>query len=245
MSHPTPIANLHSEQAHDAILDGGSIVSRLIQSGCTEEELARAFPSIAPRELARLLRRLVRSGLVHKQGQVYEVAARLIRSDPQGTQMDYLSKLLIPALINLAMDAQEGVLLSLYLHLSEEEKEGLFDEKILGLYENLSVLAEESGEEGKERLLFVAGTSEFSRKSEGLDQALEILRQAALDRANPTRRPRAILSYFQTRLALLAKANQIILKVEEDLDSRKAHPSDANFVLLLGFGAVPFHGAMQ
>lgn len=238
MSHPSHIPAFKSEQAADAVLEAGSIFHRLSQSPCTLEDLARSYPHFSSAELERHLRKLVRSGLVKKDGPTYEVATSFFYTYPQGTQMDFLSKLFIPVLLNLAMNSTEGLLLPMYLNLTPEEQEKVFETRVTRLFEELSVLADQADEESQDRIVFVAGTPTFSPEKEGLDQALEILRQAASDRATPHRRSHAILSYFRAPMSSTIEANQTIFRFERDFGSIRTKPSEATFVLMLGFGAV-------
>jgi len=240
---PIPhIPSFTSEQASDAILEAGSIISRLIQSPCTVEELSAAFPHLSSQDLGRVLRRLVRSGLASQEGPRFGATSRLMCSYPQGTQMAYLSRLLIPAVVDLSFESREGLLLTTYLDLTPDEQENFFATKVLRLFEELSAIADECDDEGQDRIVFVAGTPNFNPHLQGFDQALELLRQAGKDRASPTWRERSTLSYFQSRMTSTAKANQAILRFEQSLEPRKANPFEAKYALMLGFTAVPSQG---
>ncbi len=242
MSHPSHIPAFTSEQAADAVLEAGTIYHRLSQSPCTLEELARSLPQYSLEELERQLRKLVRSGLAKKDGPTYRIATSFFYAYPQGTQMDFLGKLFIPVLLNLAMDSSEGLLLPMYLNLTPEEQEKIFATRVTKLFEELSSLADQADEGSQDRILFVAGTPTFPTELEGLDQALAILRQAAKDRATPHRRSRAILSYFRAPMNSATEANRAILQFERGFESIKTEPSEATFVLMLGFGAVAPQG---
>lgn len=239
MTRASRIPSFTSEEASDAVLEAGAILHRLGQSACTKEDLQRAFPRLSSRELERLLRKLVRSGLVRKEGEVYAVASSFFYAYPQGTQMDFLGKLFIPVVVSLAMDAAEGLLLPVYLRISPEEQERLFDDKVTKLFEQMSALADQADDQSQDRMLFVAGTSRFSPELEGFEQAMEILRQAGKDRADPVWRPRAILSYFRAPMGSVGAANQLIMQFEETFEPVKARQIEANYVLLLGFGVAP------
>lgn len=238
MSHPEQIPVFTSEQASDAILEAGSVANRLIQSPCTMAELSHTFPHIPPTSLERLLRKLVRGGIATRAGETFEVTTGLIMSYPQGRQMDYLSRLLIPTVVNLSMGTEEGLLLPLHLNLPPEGQETFFDDQVMGLFKKLSSLADESGNEGQEHILFAAGTPRVPQGSEGFDRAFEILRNAATDRTDPVRRPSSVLSYFQGRLDSPSRAHRAILQFEEELQFLKTTPKESNFAFLLGFGKV-------
>jgi hypothetical protein len=237
MNQQFPIAEIESELAYDALLDGLSLVSRLIQSPCTLEQLADEFPDVpSMEELERQLHRLVRSGIVKKEGNVYQVTAPFFLAHRQGGQLDLLNEMFLPALLGVVAEGAEGLLLPIHLHLRQEEQKELFAQEVTPLLQELSRVADESGECGPDRYVFIAGTPDFPREPIGFDLALEIVRNAARNRADPARRDRSIITYFQARLDSAADIHRSLLQFEQKFESRKAPPSEANYVLLLGAG---------
>lgn len=236
MSHVSSVTELHSEQAYDALMGAMSIAGRLIESPCTRNELAEAFPNIPPAQLDRHLRRLIRSGLARMEDGTYEATSQVLYSHRQGALMNLVSELFLPALMSLTLDSEQGLLLSLHLNLSEVTQEKLFENEVRGLFQKLSDLADEPAPETHERFVMVIGTPNPPKELEGIDSALDILRSAANERANPETRARAILSYSHARFGSPERAAKLILRFEQDFDPFKTKRQDANYQLLLGFG---------
>jgi len=246
MSRLLPIATVETEVAYDALLDSLSLVSRLIQSPCTIEELASEFPDgPSTEQLEHLLGRLVRSGIVRQEGNLYDVAAPVVVAHRQGGQLDFLREVYVPALLGLMAQDSEGMLLPIHLSLTQEEQEGLLSREVLPLLQEFSRIADESGESGPDRYVFVAGTPDVPQDRTGFDLAMEIVRTAAMNRADPSRKSRSLLTYFQTRLASAGEIHRAILEFESRMEPRRARPAEANYVLLVGAGTKARKGTFK
>src|SRR5690606_26977463 len=246
MSRLLPIATVETEVAYDALLDSLSLVSRLIQSPCTIEELASEFPDgPSTEQLEHLPGRLVRSGIVRQEGNLYDVAAPVVVAHRQGGQLDFLREVYVPALLGLVAQDSEGMLLPIHLSLTQEEQEGLLSREVLPLLQEFSRIADESGESGPDRYVFVAGTPDVPQDRTGFDLAMEIVRTAAMNRADPSRKSRSLLTYFQTRLANAGEIHRAILEFESRMEPRRARPAEANYVLLVGAGTKARKGTFK
>lgn len=238
MSQPIPIAiaDLQSEQAHDALLDALSLANLLLETPRTREELEVLYPASSGVDLDRHLRQLVRSGVIRLRDGRFEATSTAVAARRLGDQFGLLSEVFVPALMGIAFDSSESLLLQLELRLNLDEQKRLYEDHITTLYEELTRLANEDTEGTHERFVFVAAAPTVSYGEGGIDRALDIMRQAARDRAHPEKKPRAILSYFQGRFRLPARVMRSVMDFEKRMDAFRAPPTEATYSLVLGTG---------
>lgn len=239
MSATRPLVEFHSELAYDALGDAMPLVTRLIHTPCTKEELERENPKLAGTVLDRLLGRLVRSGILRQVEDRYEATASFVVAYRQEGILSVVSQLFIPMILSLSEDVTDGILYHLDLNLTVEEQEAFRLGELHGLLESLGSLGGEATEATLDRCVIAFGAPNVPGGQEGLDRTLAILRHAARDRVDPALSRRAFLATLDTRLGNPTRAAARIVEWGEKFEKRTAPPATATYSVVLGLGRRP------
>lgn len=231
-----PVAKVGTEAAWDALQDGMELLLRLFSGPRTTAELAAATRD-EPAQVERKLARLVKTGLVKKADERWEVVARHVHQVRQEGMVTSLTRYVLPSLTRAAREPGGAFWVQLDLCLSHEEQASLRT-SVLAMNEELNELSLQAADDQVACTAVVAGTSDVPRTTDPAEKILETVRRAARQRVTPETADRAALWQFDGLFgrASVPDAEQVVRAAAERLRARECPAGErATYTLLLGF----------
>lgn len=233
-----PVADVLSETGWDALSDGLPMVVRVLAGPCTLEEIAKDSGESDLRLVEKRLSRLVREGILVKEGERYQAPARLIKTFRQEGMITSLSRHVIPFLSQLEEEPDSCLAIQLDLALDHEEQAGLRSGVVQELVDRLNELSDRPAAERKPHTLVVLGTSDVLTAGAPRTGLLEILKRSARQRSTPDRANRAVLMCYEARFGDPEAAREAVLDAVRGLRERGASALSATpYTMVFGFGA--------
>jgi len=240
------VADVLSETGWDALTDGHPMVVRALEGPCTLEEIALAAGERDLALVGRRLARLVREGILVRNGDHYRAAARMIQTFRQEGLISSLSRHVMPIITRLAHEPESGFAIVLDVKLDEEEQAALRSGAIKDLIDELNQLSEAPAPERTPRTLVVLGTSDVPPPGPRGDRLLEIFKRTARQRSEQERAPRAVLTCYDARFGDPEAAAALVRSFAARIEARGSSPSATPYTLVFGFGAkVQMDGELQ
>jgi hypothetical protein len=234
-------AELRSEAAYDALLEGMPIVLSVMRGPRTAAELAAAGV-VDPARADRMLARLQRAGLLREVGGRYEPIADVIEHTRQEGMITFLSRAVLPLVTRLADEDAPGFVVQLDLDLGPDEQADLHRKTLQPVLEAIGGVSDASaGEDPVPCTVVAIGTSDVPPAGEAGHRLIETVRRAARQRSSPGDASRAVLLEGHTTIgrASLARAEGLVRACAAELAPRQSSGKRPAYTLALVFCARP------
>lgn len=221
----TAMQQVQSETAYDALQDGLPLVLRLLSDPLPAAALAQPGEELAA--VTRKLERLVRAGLIRKDGERYTAVARLVHQTRQEGMVTFLSRYVLPMFTRLMREPGQGFVTQLELALGPDEQSALRGGVVQELVEELNRLSDEPAAPGEAKVACTAvvlGTSDVPPQGEAGERLLETVRRCARERATPGRSERAVLTQYDALfgVATVERAEAAVRSLASRLAAERA-----------------------
>ena len=220
------ILEITSEVAYDLFLEHEDTLLALLEHPLSREEVARRVGS------ARMVDRLLRSGLVAAEGCDLKAGANVYHQLRQEGMMTFLEHYVLPS---LTPGIGFATLSPRYLTIDEGTQRGLRTGRVQRLFDELTTVSEAPADGPLSRFtVMVIGTSRILREEaddtcgdSAIDdeaQALEHLRQAAVQRATAAEKDVAVLSqyFFLADTRRFSAASAVVDRFVQSLETERA-----------------------
>ena len=220
-----------SEIAYDLLREHYSVLLMLLAQPYREEEIIARLGS------ATALERLVRHGLVVRDGGYVRAVAERYELDRQENMMTFLEQYVMAELIAGVDGSTNATLESFYLRAPPNELDRMYARHVEPFFNRLAEISEgPSGGASEQFTAVVIGTSAIPKPEEAPqhknERALYYLKLASLQRANPDMREQAMLSQLD---GLMDEARALLCVyaattfIEGFAAEQRDDPSQANY----------------
>lgn len=214
-------AQMRTESAYDALLEGMPILLTVMKGPRTADELV-ADGVLDSTAGEKQLVRLTRAGLLRKNGARYEAIADVIEQTRQEGIITSISHHVLPLVTRLASDEGTGFAVQLDLDVPPAEQASLWSGRILPLLQAVDEVSRDAGADAVPCMALAIGTSDVPAGLSGGDRLIETVRRAARQRSTPGEADRAILVEYHGLFApdRVVEAEALVRSAAGDLGGR-------------------------
>lgn len=234
-----PQVEIRSELTYDALVDGWSLVRRVLAQPSTLQELAVAEGEDEA-VVAKRLAPLVRGGVLRIEADRYHPVAANVHTTRLEGMVSGLSRYVLPLVTDLVQRPEHGFLVQLDLQLPATEQAGLRSGLVQQLLEELTSVSDEAAEEMRPYTAIIVGTSDVPPQAEAGDRCIETVRRCARQRSTPDAAARAVLTYYDALIGVAnaGRAEEAVRRAAARMAERQVESGKKpNYTMVFAFGS--------
>jgi len=233
----TAPAQIRSETVYDALIDGWSLVLRVLAQPCTLQELA-AHEGLDAAVVEKRLVPIERAGIIRRAGDRFEAVASAIYTPRLEGMVSGLSRYVLPLVTQVVEKRGDTLALQLDLDLQPAEQEALRSGLVQDLLNDLHAITDEPAARRATYTAVIVGSSDVPPAGEAGERALETVRRCARQRSDPERASRAVLTYFDGLIGFehVERAEAAVRRAASRLEHRVVHERKPAYTIFVAFG---------